>query len=152
MKESCADGSRRDLLKAFRWTSFSGPLCLSLWTKPTTSCRHEEQIQMTQSFILLHLITLFLPRYLPLTCSPGSVSMAASCCSSSSFRRSLLLTSCLSLRACRSTTTEHLQISHNALLQSADGSKLHLANQCKDNHIQTTDLSNSETMLLYSVY
>lgn len=66
-----------------------------------------------------------------LTCSPELVSMVTPGCSSSSFSRSLLLTSCLSLRACLSATAINSSKYH-FLLQPSEGSLSHLAVQSKD--------------------
>lgn len=44
MKASCADGSRRALLRTFMWASLSGPL----WNKSTTACEMRGQFQMSR--------------------------------------------------------------------------------------------------------
>lgn len=48
-----------------------------------------------------------------LTCSPEVVSMASPGSSSSSISRSLLLTSCWSLRACRSAAAVDIESKHD---------------------------------------
>lgn len=84
-----------------------------------------------------------------LTCSPELVSMVTPGWSSSSFSRSLLLTSCLSLRACLSATAFNIDkyyITFSKEETSSESSPLYLALQCKD-ALQTINLSNSETKL-----
>lgn len=105
MKVSCADGCRRILLIAFKWTSFSDPLCKSLWNKLTTSWQnHNKMVSITFTLSKKEL------SFQSPTSSNDLVSMATSAWSSSSPGSSLLLTSCLSLRACLSSEVINIYI------------------------------------------